>query len=383
MRVLALASYPVEAAATRYRVAQFVGPLAERGIEVEVRPFMDARLFRSFYRGGAGRAALGLVRPTLRRFADAWRARRADVLLVQREAMIFGPAFFEWLSAKLGGCPLVLDLDDATYVRYQSPTYGRLGAALKFFGKTDALIRRAAVVTCGNPAIADYVASKGGRAVVIPTVVDLEKFRPAPKRDGAPPVLGWVGTHSTYPFLRSIFPVLSDLARERRFRLKVVGAGAERVEVPGVEVENLEWNLEREPGDFSSIDVGLYPLTALGNAPGEWLAGKSGFKAVQYMAVGVPFVVTPVGVCAEMGEEGRTHFAARTPAEWRAALAALVSDAGLRRRMGEAGRAYALGHYAVPEQAEKLAAALREAAGASRRVAPRRRPQVDKRTPID
>jgi glycosyltransferase involved in cell wall biosynthesis len=367
MRVLALASYPVEAAATRYRVAQFVGPLAERGIEVEVRPFMDARLFGSFYRrGGARRAALGLVGPTLRRFGDALRARRADVLLVQREAMMFGPAFFEWLSTAVGNCPMVLDLDDATYVRYKSPTYGRLGAALKFFGKTDALIRRSAVVTCGNQAIADYVSSKGGRAVVIPTVVDLDRFRPAPKRDGAAPVLGWVGTHSTYPFLQSIFPVLSDLARGHSFRLRVVGSGAERVEVPGVEVENLEWSLEREPEDFSSIDVGLYPLTALGNAPGEWLAGKSGFKAVQYMAVGVPFVVTPVGVCAEMGEEGRTHFAARTPAEWSAALAALVSDAALRRSMGAAGREHALRHYGVAEQAEKLAAALREAAGVRR-----------------
>ena len=369
MRVLALASYPVEAAATRYRIAQFVGPLAERGIEVEVSPFMDARLFRSFYRrGGAGRAALGLVGPTLRRFGDVLRARAADVLFVQREAMMFGPPLFEWLAAKVGDCPLVLDLDDATYVRYTSPTYGRLGAALKFFGKTDALIRRAAVVTCGNQAIADYVAARGGRAVVIPTVVDTELFSPAPKHGGAVPLLGWVGTHSTYPFLESIFPVLSELARTHSFRLKVVGAGAERIEVAGVEVENLEWNLEREPEDFRSLDVGLYPLTALGNAPSEWLAGKSGFKAVQYMAVGVPFVVTPVGVCAEMGEEGRTHLAARTHREWLAALAALVSDASMRQRMGDAGRGYALRHYTVAEQAEKLAAALREAANSGRRA---------------
>jgi glycosyltransferase involved in cell wall biosynthesis len=363
MKVLALASYPVEAAATRYRVVQFVGPLAERGIRVELRPFMDARLFREFYRpGGARRQAARLAASTLRRFADAGRARRADVLLVQREALMFGPPFFEWLSTAAGGPPLVLDLDDATYVPYKSLTYGRLGAALKFFGKTDALIRRARVVTCGNPSIAGYVASKGARAVVIPTVVDTDKFCPAPKDDRAVPVIGWVGTHSTYPFLESIFPVLQGLAREQRFRLRVVGAGAERIEIPGVEVENLEWNLGRETQDFRTMDVGLYPLTTLGNAPDEWLAGKSGFKAVQYMSVGVPFVVTPVGVCAEIGEAGRTHFPARTPEEWRASLSALLSDAHLRRRMGWAGREHALRHYTVAAQAEKLAGALREAA---------------------
>jgi hypothetical protein len=41
MNVLALASYPVEAAATRYRLEQFVAPLAERGIRLDVHPFLD------------------------------------------------------------------------------------------------------------------------------------------------------------------------------------------------------------------------------------------------------------------------------------------------------------------------------------------------------
>lgn len=363
MKVLALASYPVEAAATRFRVAQFVAPLAERGIEVELAPFMDARLFGAFYkREGKARVAAGLALAAARRFGDIWRARGADVLLVQREAMLFGPPAVEFLSMKLGGVPMVLDLDDATYVPYDSPTYGRLGAALKWFRKTDDLIRWARVVTCGNRNIAEYVASKGTRAVVIPTVVDAEIFRPAPKAEaGAPLVLGWVGTHSTFPFLESIFPVLQELARDHSFRLKVVGAGARRAELPGVEVEYLDWKLDREVEDFRTLDVGLYPLTTLGNAPNEWLAGKSGFKAVQYMAVGVPFVVTPVGVCAEIGEPGATHLAATTPEEWRASLAALLSDAALRRRMGEAGRRHALEHYGLAAQAEKLAAALRAA----------------------
>jgi glycosyltransferase involved in cell wall biosynthesis len=217
-------------------------------------------------------------------------------------------------------------------------------------------------VTCGNRNIAEYVASKGTRAVVIPTVVDTEVFRPAPRADAdAPVVLGWVGTHSTFPFLEAIFPVLQELARAHRFRLKVVGAGGRGAELSGVEVEYLDWKLDREVEDFRSLDVGLYPLTALGNAPNEWLAGKSGFKAVQYMAVGVPFVVTPVGVCAEMGEPGATHLTATTPEQWRASLSALLSDAALRRRMGEAGRRHALEHYGLAAQAEKLAAALREA----------------------
>lgn len=137
---------------------QFVEPLRARGIELDIRPFLTEEQFRAFYKkGGVLGKAFGLAGSVLRRLGQLATARRYDVLLVQREAAMFGPAIFEWLFQKLGRMPLVLDLDDATYVRYVSPTYGRLGSFLKFFGKTDNLIRRASVVICGNRFIAEYV----------------------------------------------------------------------------------------------------------------------------------------------------------------------------------------------------------------------------------
>jgi glycosyltransferase involved in cell wall biosynthesis len=384
MKVLGLASYPIEAAATRYRLVQYVAPLRERGIELEVRSFLDSRLFASLYRRGElPRTAAGLLRASLARLADAAAARRADVVLVQREAMMFGPPVVEFLATRLGGRPLVLDLDDATYVSYTSPTYGRLASALKWFRKTDDLIRWARVVTCGSRAIREYVEAKGARAVYIPTVVDTDQFRPleqdaesttgargasagATETKNSTPVVGWIGTHSTFQYLESIFPALRELAKSHRFKLKLVGAGRDAVSLQGVEVENLPWKLEREIADFQSFDVGLYPIV-----PSEWAAGKSGFKSVQYMAVGVPFVASPVGATAEIGEPNVTHFLATGEEEWRAALGRLLADASLRRRMGAAGRTHALANYNVPAQADKLARALGEAAGGSGNAATR------------
>src|SRR6267143_2098605 len=156
MKVLGLASYPVAAAATRYRLEQFVAPLAERDITLTIHPFIDAKLFAQMYRRDAlARTAIGLIKPTLLRLSDVLRAHSADVILVQREAMMFGPPLIEWLTTRACRRPLVLDLDDATYVSYTSPTYGRLGQALKWFSKTDDLIRWARIVTCGNRAIAE------------------------------------------------------------------------------------------------------------------------------------------------------------------------------------------------------------------------------------
>lgn len=363
MKVLALASYPTQAAATRYRLEQFVAPLSKRDITLTIRPFLDADLFGKLYqRGALPRTAIGLTKAALLRPAVALAARRADVVLIQREAMIFGPPVIEWLIARVLKRPMVLDLDDATYVAYSSPTYGALGQALKWFSKTDDLIRWSKIVTCGNRSIAEYVSSKGARASIIPTVVDTDVFKPDPTRaETVRPVLGWIGTHSTFPYLESIFPILSELARTYEFTLRIVGSGRGQVTVPGVEVENLIWNLEREVRDFQSIDIGLYPIDA-SLYSGKWAAGKSGFKAIQYMAVGVPYVATPVGASAEIGEVGITHFCASTGPEWAGAIETLLKDPQKRREMGAAGRAHSLENYRLETHAEMLASALRDAA---------------------
>jgi glycosyltransferase involved in cell wall biosynthesis len=359
MKVLALASYPVQNAATRFRLYQFVDALAERGITLSIRPFINSKLFASLYRREAlFRTSAGLVGAGVLRLKDVLAAREADVILIQREAMIFGPPVIEWLLKCLNGRPMVLDLDDATYVPYTSQIYGRVGRRLKWFSKTDDLIRWARIVICGNGAIAEYVSSKGGQARVIPTVVDTEAFHPSARNGAAEDLtLGWIGTHSTFPYLESIFPVLHELRRRHTFRLKVVGAGKKEVHIPGLQVENLEWQLDRELKDFQSLDIGLYPI----NSADKRAAGKSGFKAIQYMAAGIPYVAAPVGAIREIGEVGLTHFCATTHDEWLEALTTLVSDPKKRKRMGAAGRLHVTQHYSLALQADKLAEALREA----------------------
>jgi glycosyltransferase involved in cell wall biosynthesis len=360
LRVLALASYPVEAAATRFRVDQYVGPLADCGIVLEVRPFLTSAQFARFYqRRSPATACARLIGPALRRLRDVASSGGFDAVLVQREAMLFGPPVVEYLLTRARGLPMVLDLDDATYLPYTSPTYGKIANVFKCFGKTDDLIRWSRVVTCGNRSIAAHAGALGARAVLVPTVVDTDRFCPRPATDPSePPLLGWVGSHSTFPYLETIFPALGRLARVERFRLRVVGSGRDAVRIAGVDVECLPWSLGREAEDFRSLDVGLYPVGG-----GEWAAGKSGLKAVQYLAVGIPFVVSPVGACAEIGRPGVTHFEATTQDEWFEALRALLTDSERARRMGREGRAFALEHYTIEAQAEKLAGAIRLAVG--------------------
>jgi glycosyltransferase involved in cell wall biosynthesis len=355
VRVLALATYPVEAASSRYRIVQFIEPLRARGIDLNFVPFLDRSLYEALYERRTLLARLPVVAlRALRRVGDAFRS--ADIVFVQREAMLFGPPLIEWLATRLRRRPLVLDLDDATYIAYVSPVYGRLATLLKWPSKTNRLIDRSRVVTCGNPNIAAHVRARGANAVVIPTVVDLNVFHPA-EHEREVPVVGWIGSHGTSPFLERLLPMLEELAAEVRYRLTIVGSGRREIRVPGVEVDQRPWRMHSEAEDFRSLDLGLYPI-----ADDAWSAGKSGLKAVQYMASGVPFVMSPVGVCATMGIAGETHSLATTDAEWLAALRCLIVDAPLRATMGKAGRAFAERHYSLEQHADALAAVLQGAA---------------------
>jgi glycosyltransferase involved in cell wall biosynthesis len=359
LKVLALAPYPEQAASTRFRIAQFIPLLRQHGIVCELKPFISNEQFaRLYHKDRLGRNALGLVLAAAARTVELLSARQWDVVFIQREAALVGPPWFERMIANVFRKPIVLDLDDPLWIHYTSPVYGRLGSRLRCLNKTGELIRRAAHVVCGNDLIAAHVSRMGMPASVLPTIVDTRKFAPQASRQPVrPPVIGWIGTHTTLPYLEAIMPALEKLAHQHAFKLKVIGGGR-AVQVRGVDVDTSDWSLGREVEDFRSLDIGLYPLT-----DDEWSRGKSGFKAVQYLCCGVPFVASPVGVVKEIAEQSKAALLASSTDEWVAALDRLLTDQALRAEMRRAGREFALRRYRFEDQAARLSEILFAAAG--------------------
>ena len=361
VRVLALPALPEFAAATRYRVLQYVPLLGEAGVHVDVSPFLTNRTFAGLYdRARAVRTVLGVLAGSGRRLVDAARLGSYDVVWVQRESALIGPPVLEWLAHRRSA--LVLDLDDATYIEQRSPVYGGFASMLKGSGKADRIIRWCDHAICGNPTVAAYVGGKGVPTTVLPTLVDTDRFTPRGARTTGEIVVGWMGTHSTFEYLRSLFPVFRRLAATHRFRVRIVGAGRTDLHVDGVDVEVRPWSMEREVEDLQSFDVAVYPITA-----DEWALGKSGFKAIQYLSCGIPYVASPVGIVESIGTPGVTHFEARSEAEWFDHLSRLLADAALRDRMGKAGRGYAVEQYSTRQAAATLAGVFRAVAGRRRR----------------
>lgn len=358
VRVVALATFPVEAAATRFRIAQFIEPLASANIAVTLLPFLTAADFEGLYdRKRAPLTALRLFLAFFRRLTQLPRILTAEVLFVQREAMLFGPPLIEWLATSVARIPMVLDLDDATWIPMVSPVYGRMATMLKWPSKAEWLIRRACIVICGNDTIAEHVLAAGRRTVVMPTIVDSRLFEPRKTTgENDRPIVGWIGSHGTWSYLAAILPALERVAESTPFRLRIIGSGQTKLSLRGIEVELLPWRMETEVADVQSFDIGLYPLP-----DDTWASAKSGLKAIQYLACGVPYVASPVGVVRQIGKAGVTHLHAISSEEWGMMLERLLRDREARGAMGVAGRRYMIEHYATADFAAKIAEVLHEA----------------------
>jgi len=364
-RILALATNPETGASTRFRVLQWVPALEAAGFTLTLDAFFSAGDAAALYRHGGllskvGSAAAGAVR----RGMTLYRApHHADVLFIHREAFPFGRRLF-WSALKRFHGPIIYDYDDAMFLPQRA---GRgLLARIENLETPKAMMERADVVFAGNPFLAEYARRHARRVLHLPTCIDTQRFAPrgTSRGPGELLVVGWIGSHTTAKYLASLQRVLEAVAQQVPFRLYVVG-NPHPLALRGVEITHAQWSLAREVEDFAACDIGIYPLWN-----DEWALGKCGFKAIQFMACGVPVVVSAVGVNQEIIQDGVNGYLATTEDEWIAKLTQLLTQEELRRRLGQGGRHTIESRYSLTAHAGTFIGALHDLRnGAGRRTA--------------
>lgn len=315
----------------RYRLEQWEPLLRERGVEITYAPFEDEELHSLLYKPGLLPQKLKLVTRGLnRRWSLVRKVKDYDLVYILREAALLGPPVFEKLIHQRR-VPIVFDFDDAIFVSYRSPSNGYL-SYLKFASKTKTICRIASHVMVGNPFLAEYAGQVNDRVTVIPTTIDTTKYRvPQRTEKSGPPVIGWTGSYSTVQHLDTLRGALKKLAERESFRLRVIGTPT--YECPPVDVEAMSWRAETELDDLGAIDIGVMPLP-----DDRWSKGKCGLKALQFMALGIPTVCSPVGVNTDIIQDDQNGFIAGTEDEWVEKLTRLLRSHELRQRLGHAGR---------------------------------------------
>jgi glycosyltransferase involved in cell wall biosynthesis len=216
------------------------------------------------------------------------------------------------------------------------------------------LCRLARHVTVGNDVLAEFARAHTRDVSIVPSTIDTDLYRVAARAPNPRLVVGWTGSSSTAAYLQALREPLLALRRSVDFELRVIGA---QVDMAGLDVHCYPWRPETEVDDLRSLDVGLMPLR-----DDPWARGKCAMKALQYMALGIPPVVSPVGVNRAIVGDGANGFHASSDAEWVEKLATLLRAPDLRVRLGEAARRTVDLGYSARVQAPRLARILRETA---------------------
>jgi glycosyltransferase involved in cell wall biosynthesis len=352
IELLALVPYALRrVGGQRYRIEQWAPLLERHGVRVTFAPFLAPSGMDVLYRPGHAAAKIGhTLRGYARRVTHAMAGPRPDLVFVYRESAPLAPAWFERLVG--GRAPMVFDFDDAIYLPDASAA-NAWTRRVKGRGKVEALCRMSRHVTVGNALLAEFASRHAAAVTVLPSTIDTDLYRVVPRESNRRPVVGWTGSETTLPHLLALAPALRRLRRAVDYQLLVIGGAAN---IEGVDVRSLPWSASREVEDLRAVDVGLMPLP-----DDEWSRGKCGMKALQYMALGIPAVVSPVGANRDIVQDGMNGFHAGTDDEWVDRLAQLLADPPLRTRLGAAARLTVERGYSAEVHVPRLAQVLREA----------------------
>jgi glycosyltransferase involved in cell wall biosynthesis len=270
-----------------------------------------------------------------------FESRKFDLIWLCR-TMVRGAETFERLLKR----PRVMDVDDAIWL---NRPLGRQ--------TVPHIARGMDAVIAGNQFLADWFGKYCRQVYIVPTAIDLERYR---LRPSAPPadkfVIGWTGTSSNFKYLRIIEkPLLRFLSKYPDSQFKIIADARWRSDiVPPDKILFVPWSRDIEVTALYDMSVGVMPL-----ADNQWTRGKCGFKVLQYMAVGLPVIASPVGMNNEILEKGRVGLAAKNENEWYEAFEELYRQRHLGYELGKIGRKIVEEYFSAQMVAQRLFSILK------------------------
>ena len=312
-----------ESFAPRYRIPQFIPFFRQRGIETNL---------------------VGLPRGIVARWGRLARAREYDVVLLERK--LIQPWELDFLRKR--SQKLVFDFDDA--VMYRSSRWGNPRSRARI-AKFRRIVKSCDLVLAGNHFLREQALrfTTEDRVSVVPTVVELARYPLRCQGEQTEELtIGWIGSAGTIHYVERIMPALGEVAKRfPRVCLKIV---CDRFpESSSIRIVKKPWAETEEVKDLQSFDIGIMPLTE-----DLWAQGKCALKIVQYLAVGVPVVCSPVGMNRDIVKDGLNGFWARKRSEWIDRLGLLIKDPALREQMGLAGRRVVEERYSLEVVGERI-----------------------------
>lgn len=326
----------------RLKYEQYFDSWRKDGWEVDVEPFMSEKFQHIVYKkGNFLKKVWYTFTGYCRRIILLTKVSNYNLVYIFIWVTPFGPPLFEWMYWKTAK-KVIFDIDDLVFLK-NNPHEKKYLSWVKGKGKPIFLMEHADhVITC-TPYLDGFVRKYNSKTTDISSTVDTEeRYIPINTyTNDHEIILGWSGSHSTAKYLYLLKNVLLKLKQHIDFKLLVMGD--ESFFIEGVSIEAVKWTEETEIETLQKMDIGLYPLPL----NDEWVLGKSGLKAIQYSALGVPTIATNVGCNDRVILNNETGYLVKTDDEWVEKLLLLIRDASLRRQMGINARRHIITHYSL------------------------------------
>ncbi len=335
---------PDRSPSQRFRFEQYLDFLEKNGWDYEFSYLISEKDDKYLYQKGfVLMKAFILIKAIFTRLKDVYNASNFDMIFIQREAFFTGTTFFEKRFSK-SKAKLVFDFDDSIWLPNVSEGNKKL-LWLKNGGKTKNIISYSDLIFAGNKYLADYASEFNDNVVIVPTTIDLNYHKVKSVTDSKTITIGWTGTSTTLPYLENILSVLERLKEKYSDTIDFKIIVDVEKEYKSIGAKTTLWTRDEEVEELSKIDVGIMPLPDT-----QWTRGKCGFKGLQYMALEIPTVMSPVGVNCDIVNNGKNGFLADTDEEWFEVISNLIDSLELRKNLGIEAKKTIQEYYSVSSQ---------------------------------
>lgn len=347
MNVIFLFPYPTgHSPSQRFRFEQYFNLLSEHKIRFTCHSFWDKRTWDILYKKGHyAQKIIGLFKGFLKRILLLAKINEAEFVFIHRECAPIGPPLLEWIITKILSKKVIYDFDDAIWLANTS-TENAMVSIVKWHRKIKAICKWSYRISCGNKYLCEFAQRYSKHVTLNPTTIDTEnRHNPSlfsiNKNNINVITIGWTGTHSTLKYLDSLVVVLQKI-EAKYSNVQIVIIANKNPMLPLSSFVFKPWTKKSEIEDLLTFDIGIMPLE-----DDLWAKGKCGFKALQYMALELPTLASPVGVNCEIIDNGVNGFLCTTEAEWMNCLSKLIEDMETRREVGNTARQKIIKNYSV------------------------------------
>jgi len=334
---------PDRSPSQRFRFEQYIDFLNGENYDCSQAYLLNEKNDKIFYAAGKYFQKALIVVHSLWVLIKQSFFKKYDIVFVQREAFMLGTSYFERRMSKRS--KLIFDFDDAIWMPQtgENKSKNRLLHFLKNPDKTKDLIKTAHMIFAGNQYLANFALPMNSNVKIVPTTIDTDIYQVVSKSMDAEKVcIGWSGSFSTIIHFEHILEVLKELKNKYHNKIYFKVIGDEDFVNDDLEIQGIRWRKDTEVEELSEIDIGIMPLP-----DDEWTKGKCALKGLLYMALGIPAVMSPVGVNTDIIQDGTNGFLALSNSEWVQKLSLLIDSPEIRKKVGLEGRKVVEKHFSI------------------------------------